>query len=306
MGHTIKTSPLIQNPVSASILGMMITLVLQNGSTLVSILVGMIASGLISVHQAIPFLIGSEIGASLTNALISLAQSGDCAMFRRSFAAASMNDAYNILNYLVLLPFEISFGFIEKLSAIMVQPLVGTKAKELKTLNLLTDPLLNQIVHVSWMKLAYFFETHTIYLMLIFKIDDDAINAAIAAGHNYSVPSGRDTFIYRCIDMDTKEIDTDCQFDHLFAYSMLPDTVIGSILLGISICSLICCLVGIVKTLQSLLAGRVAVITRKLLDQEFPAPFQCLTGYLIMLVGCLIVMVVQSNTVIRSAMTPLV
>lgn len=61
-----------------------------------------------------------------------------------------MNDAYNILNYVTLLPFEISFGFIEKLSGAMVHPLVGTKAKELKTLNLLTDPLLEEIVHVSF------------------------------------------------------------------------------------------------------------------------------------------------------------
>lgn len=59
-----------------------------------------------------------------------------------------MNDAYNILNYLTLLPLEMSFGFIEKLSGVMVQPLVGTKAKELKTLNLLTDPLLEEIIHV--------------------------------------------------------------------------------------------------------------------------------------------------------------
>lgn len=236
------------------------------------------------MHQAIPFLIGSEIGASLTNALISLAQSGDRAMFRRSFAAASMNDAYNILNYITLLPFEISFGFIEKLSSVMVRPLAGTKVKELKTLNFFTDPLLEEIVH----------------------IDDDAINAAIAAGQNYSIPSGRDTFIYRCIDMDTKEVDTDCPYDHLFAYSQLPDTAIGAILLGVSIFALICCLVGIVKTLQSLLADRVAVLTRKLLDRECPAPFQCFTGYLVMFIGCLIVMVVQSNTVIRSAMTPLV
>ena len=205
-------------------------------------------------------------------------------MFRRSFAAASMNDAYNILNYLTLLPLEMSFGFIEKLSRAMVSPLRGIKATELKTLNLLTDPLLEEIVH----------------------IDDDAINAAIAAGQNYSVASGRDTFIYRCIDMDTMEVDSDCPYDHLFAYSMLPDTVIGSILLGVSILALICCLVGIVQTLQSLLAGRVAVLARKLLDQECPAPFQCFTGYLVMMIGCLIVIVVQSNTVIRSALTPLV
>ncbi|KAI6203717.1 hypothetical protein M3Y94_00588600 [Aphelenchoides besseyi] len=284
IGQTIKRSSIIQNPVAASILGMMSTLVLQNGSTLVSILVGMVASGLITVHHALPIIIGSELGASLTNALISLAQSGDRNKFRRSFAAATMNDAFNILNYMVLLPCEISFGVVEKLSAMMVQPLVGTKGAELKTLNLLTDPLLEEIVH----------------------IDDDAINAAINAGENHSIPIGRDTFIYRCIDLDTKEIDPDCPYDHLFAYSLWSDAMIGSILLGIAILALICCLIGIVQTLQSLLAGRVAVIARKLLDQECPAPFQFLTGYLVMFIGCLIVIVVQSNTVLRSALTPLV
>ncbi|KAI6234525.1 hypothetical protein M3Y99_00805000 [Aphelenchoides fujianensis] len=286
IGHTIKSSSLIQNPVSASILGMMSTLVLQNGSTLVSILVGMVASGLITVHHALPIIIGSEMGASLTNALISLAQSGDRNKFRRSFAAATMNDAFNILNYMVLLPSEISFGVIEKLSGMMVQPLVGTKGAELKTLNLLTDPLLEEIVH----------------------IDDEAINAAIAAGENHSIPIGRDTFIFRCVDLDTKEIDPNCPYDHLFAYSFWSDAFIGSVLLAFAIFALICCLVGIVQTMQSLLAGRVAVLARRLLDQECPHPFEFLTGYLVMLVGALIVFVlqVQSNTVLRSALTPLV
>jgi hypothetical protein len=50
---------------------------------------------------------------------------------------------------LALLPLEISFGVIEKLSAMMVRPLAGAKVKEIKTLNYFTDPLCQEIVHVS-------------------------------------------------------------------------------------------------------------------------------------------------------------
>lgn len=77
-------------------------------------------------------------------------------------------------------------------------------------------------------------------------------------------------------------------------------------MLCVAIVALICCLVGIVQTMQSLLAGRVAVLVRRLLDQECPHPFQCMTGYIVMLFGMAVVIVVQSNSVFRSALTPLV
>ncbi|CAD5205988.1 unnamed protein product [Bursaphelenchus okinawaensis] len=287
VGMTIKTSPLILNPVSASLIGMMCTLLFQNGSTLVSILVGMVASGLISVHHALPMIIGSEMGASLTNVLISMGQSGDRNKFRRSFAAATLNDAFNVLNYLTLLPLEICTGVIEGLSARMVQPLATTQAGEIKTLNMLTDPLLELIVY----------------------IDDDAINADIAAAtdsDNSTIPSGRETFIYRCVNLTTKAVNNNCQYHHLFANSFWPDALIGAILLCVAIVSLICCLIGIVQLMQSLLAGRVAVLVRRILDQECPHPFSFITGYIVMLFGMVVVFIVQSNSVFRSALTPLV
>ena len=64
----------------------------------------------ITVHQAIPIMFGAEMGASIMNALISLTQSGDRSQFRRAFAAATMNDIYNFLCYLVFLPLEIIAG----------------------------------------------------------------------------------------------------------------------------------------------------------------------------------------------------
>lgn len=45
LGDAIKKSDVIQNPISASIVGMVITLILQSSSTLISVLVGMVAGG---------------------------------------------------------------------------------------------------------------------------------------------------------------------------------------------------------------------------------------------------------------------
>lgn len=94
-------------------------------------------------------MIGSEMGASLINALVSLGQSGNRAQFRRAFAAATMNDAFNFLSYVTILPLEICTGLMERLSGWLVQPLSGVHTGEFKTLQYLTDPVLNKIVQVS-------------------------------------------------------------------------------------------------------------------------------------------------------------
>lgn len=55
-------------------------------------------------------MLGSEMGASFMNALISLGQSANRDQFRRAFAAATMNDIYNFLCYIAILPIEIAFS----------------------------------------------------------------------------------------------------------------------------------------------------------------------------------------------------
>ncbi|KAI6174161.1 Sodium-dependent inorganic phosphate transporter [Aphelenchoides besseyi] len=222
------------------------------------------------------------MGSSLMNVLVSLGQSGDRRAFGRAFSAATLSDAFNLMNYLTVLPVEISFGVLEKLSGLIVQPLSKAKTSEFKTLQLFTEPLLSRIV----------------------QVDSKAITRVSAIPENITIE--RPTFIYRCIDMKTGETLPFCPYEHLFAYSTLSDTTIGIILLVGSVLTLIACLIGIVKIIQALLAGQVAVFVRKTLAHEFPYPFGFLTGYLIMIVGALIVVIVQSSSVFRSALTPLV
>lgn len=280
IGDAVKNSRLIQNPISASIIGMVITLILQSSSTLISILVGMVAGRIITVHEAIPVMMGAEIGASFFNALISLGQSGNRDQFRRAFAAATMNDIFNFLSYLVILPLELTTGVIEKVSALFVEPLSGAKGSKFDTLNIITDPLLHRII----------------------QLDEDAINEV---SQNNRAEYTNESLILKCIANGTDQT-TVCPYEHLFAYSTWSDALIGIILLVISICLLIVCLVGIVRLLNSLLAGHIAIWVRRIIDRQLPHPFGWLTNYLVMLFGCFVVMIVQSSGVFRSALIPLV
>ena len=64
----------------------------------------------LSVKAAIPLIMGSNVGTSVTNTLVALAQSGNRDEFRRAFAAATVHDMFNWLSVAVLLPLEVLTG----------------------------------------------------------------------------------------------------------------------------------------------------------------------------------------------------
>lgn len=84
------------------------------------------------------------------------------------------------------------------------------------------------------------------------------------------------------------------------------DTEVGICLLFIALVLLIICLVMIVKTLHSLLQGRMAGIIKKTVNADFPGPARHLTGYVAILVGAGLTMILQSSSIFTSAITPLV
>ena len=98
--------------------------------------------------------------------------------------------------------------------------------------------------------------------------------------------------------------------DYLFVGSGLPgklsEKAAGAILLIGSLLVLITCLILLVKTLNSLLQSSMASVVRKVINADFPHPFGFLTGYVALLVGAGITVLVQSSSVFTSALTPLV
>lgn len=63
----------------------------------------------------------------------------------------------------------------------------------------------------------------------------------------------------------------------------------------------------IVKTLHSLLRGQIAHVIRTFINAEFPGKvFGYLTGYLAILIGAVLTVLVQSSSIFTSSLTPLV
>ena len=70
------------------LVGVLVTVLVQSSSTSTSIFITMVAAELLTVTQAIPLVMGANIGTSVTSTIVALAQVGQKDEFRRAFAAA--------------------------------------------------------------------------------------------------------------------------------------------------------------------------------------------------------------------------
>jgi sodium-dependent phosphate cotransporter len=109
-GSAFSDSALLQNPICGLMIGVLATVLVQSSSTSSSIIVTMVASGILEVRPAIPIIMGANIGTSVTNTIVSLAQSPNRDEFRRAFGGATVHDMFNWLSVFVLLPLEIATG----------------------------------------------------------------------------------------------------------------------------------------------------------------------------------------------------
>ena len=88
--------------------------------------------------------------------------------------------------------------------------------------------------------------------------------------------------------------------------SDIGDVGIGLILLLVSLVMLCGCLLGLVRLLNSLLGEKVKAVISRYVNQDLPLPYLAwLTGYLAMLVGAVMTVLVQSSSVFTSTLTPL-
>uniref|UniRef100_A0A670ZDC8 Sodium-dependent phosphate transport protein 2A n=1 Tax=Pseudonaja textilis TaxID=8673 RepID=A0A670ZDC8_PSETE len=82
-GDIFKDNAILSNPVAGLVVGVLVTVLVQSSSTSTSIIVSMVSSGLLEVGSAIPIIMGSNIGTSVTNTIVALMQAGDRSEFKR-------------------------------------------------------------------------------------------------------------------------------------------------------------------------------------------------------------------------------
>jgi sodium-dependent phosphate cotransporter len=100
------------NPLVGLFIGILATSIIQSSSSTTSIVVGLVAGGVLNVPNAIPIIMGANIGTSVTNLLVSLSQINRRMEFQRSLAAAIVHDFFNVLAVLVLFPLQYFTNFL--------------------------------------------------------------------------------------------------------------------------------------------------------------------------------------------------
>ena len=254
------------------------------------------------VKPAIPIVMGANIGTSVTNTIVSLAQAAERNEFRRAFAGATVHDIFNWLSVIVFLPMEVITGYLRRLTGEIIEVLdlkqaKGTNKKLLKTV---TQPFTKMIIQLDKniiKKIALgdkSADSKSLIKNCKPKVTMEEVNTTF---------KNSTYFTYMMVNK-TKETPAKCKF--LFASTTLSDTEVGIIILVVSIILLCICLVSIVKILHSMLRGQMAKIIKKTVNADFPGPFKYFTGYFAILVGAGLTMLVQSSSIFTSALTPLI
>jgi sodium-dependent phosphate cotransporter len=113
------------NPFLGLMIGIIATTLIQSSSTTTSIVVGLVAAEALSLRNAVPLIMGANIGTTVTSTLASIGSISRRDEFRRAFSAATMHDFFNFLTVLALFPLEMRFHILETMATWISTSLLG-------------------------------------------------------------------------------------------------------------------------------------------------------------------------------------
>ncbi|NOZ03143.1 MAG: hypothetical protein GXO92_00845 [FCB group bacterium] len=139
-------------PLIGLFIGILTTSIIQSSSTTTSLVVGMVAAGTfgddpqLAVAAAVPYIMGANIGTSVTNTIVSLGHIVKKNEFKRAFAASIIHDFFNLLSVLILFPLQLSTGIISKLANGMTTFFIGSGTITFKSpIKMITKPTVHWI-----------------------------------------------------------------------------------------------------------------------------------------------------------------
>lgn len=116
-----------ENPFIALMVGILATTLVQSSSVTTSLIVALVAAPehALPIANAVPMIMGANIGTTVTNTIVSMAHMGRPDEFRRAFAVATVHDFFNFIAVAVLLPLEMMTGFLRKVATFLASGLTG-------------------------------------------------------------------------------------------------------------------------------------------------------------------------------------
>lgn len=272
------------NPVAGLMIGVLATVLLQSSSTTTSIVVSLVGAESVSVKQGIYMIMGANIGTTVTNTLVALGHLGDGDQLERAFAGATVHDMFNYLTVLTLFPLELMFGMLRHLTGALVK---GVKTEDGSSwegpIKKIVAPLGDMVILSNKKVVNGIAESN--------KTCDDFYPIVCSDNDNPTFKTCEKVGLISC-NKDTGycpaffDADADAHDDKVSGFVCM--------ILGLAI--LFICLLGLVTILQKLLLSSSTRIIYKATN---------INGYLAIALGCGLTVLVQSSSIVTSALTPL-
>ncbi|KAL4238077.1 hypothetical protein ACF0H5_002789 [Mactra antiquata] len=318
-GSVFQNNALLRNPVAGLMIGVLATVLLQSSSTTMGIAISLVVSKVIIVRDAIPIVMGANIGTSITNTLVSMGQITVKDEFRRAFAGATVHDMFNWMTVIVFLPIEACTGYLYHLTKLIVSsmdfPVSAEKRKPRQFLKKLTKPFTKLIIRVDKSVLTSIAQgDDNAYDMSIIKhcckrreqfIGPFAESSTDVLENNVTSLTDGVNLTTRIYNRTVEKVCVQkCQF--LFESVSWSDSTVGVVLLVMTLVLLTACFIILVRTIYSVLKGPILRLVKKFVNADFPGRLAFITGYVAIAIGTGTTMIIQSSSVFTSALTPLV
>ncbi|MCX7785193.1 MAG: Na/Pi symporter [candidate division WOR-3 bacterium] len=177
-GFVTNLISITSNPFLGLIIGLFTTAIVQSSSATTSITVGLVAAGTLSITNAIPIIMGANIGTTVTNTLVSLGQVTRKNEFQRAFPSAVIHDFFNILTVLVVFPLELKFHILRVFSEFLTKIFSGIGGTYISSpLKYIITPISSQLIQILGNRSFVIVIMATILLFASLKFLVDAMRA---------------------------------------------------------------------------------------------------------------------------------
>jgi sodium-dependent phosphate cotransporter len=273
------------NPVASLMVGILATVLIQSSSSTTSIIVSLVSAQSVSVKAGIYMVMGANIGTSVTNTIVALGHLGDGDELERAFAGATVHDMFNFLSVGVLFPLEIITHYLYYLTLAMVgggdKNRVGQGEDWSGPLKKIVGPLTKAII-----------------------VANKNVAKDIAKGgscDSYYPTNCTDGILNykncKKVGLIACDKKSGCPAFFQNGASRRDDEISGAVVFVLGIAVLVICLIGLVALLQKMLMGMSNRILYKATN---------VNGYLAIVIGAAVTVLVQSSSITTSALTPFV
>jgi sodium-dependent phosphate cotransporter len=268
-------------------IGLISTAMLHSSSTTTSIIVSLVGNG-ITLEQGIYMMMGANIGTTITNAMVAIGQMGDPDQLERAFGGAVVHDIYNYLSVVIMLPLELATGFLRHLSGAMVKNAESNEGSDQSTwagpIKKYVSPIGERVIKSN--------------SKLIVAVGDGS-GTCTEGGGFYPIlcEPGEPTYA-KCKQVgliSCRKETGRCPIFFQPDATVKDDQISGGVVMVLSIGMLFICLLFLVYVLNRLLMGLSIRIIYKATN---------VNGYLSIIMGTGLTMLVQSSTVVTSVLTP--